>query len=646
VLLTFSGPITPGTRVLGAAQDNRGYYGSSINYPILRQINRGEIIYLQQPKGSVYFAGGVGIGRSVWNSTLALDVQGLSRMDSLQLSSFKLNPTASLTSNSNLLVGDYQGNATWIPASSVVGSGFTGTSSTQLTIGTAGSYFQIKTQPYLSFRPGQVVVVYDELGPLYPDPNYQNGFGYNKIIAEIDGYSFSGGTMSLVTLNSVNVGSSSNSWSIQLSGAVGPQGPAGFNQGTFSVTGDIIPASDYTYNLGSPTNRWDNIYVRDALVASQSLYLGNEKISISNIGVVQLNDRAINKYESPSTTPYTIGPAGSIVTLVIEKNLSFLQGNSIKVQNRLKDYYEEYGYSELSEHGFFVGVVDRYDIGTGEIDIIITLTTTEGFHSDSWVVQLNSDTLGISAATPPPIEYLKLVGTSTNTFTIPEIGQVREFTVQINLAFTAGQEVIVYNELPNNYEDEEYVEGNGQYFIGRVDYYYPETGFIIVVTDYKYGSGTFSDWTITLSSPPSQLGTTASFEELTVAGPTNIQQVIEVLTTATAVIAASPSTFNLDFNDGSIFYVEPEGDNFVANYLNVPTTDNRIISTTIIISQTASAYIPDTVIINGDIIPISWSSGSLPTGNANQTDIVGFSFMRIGATWSKVFGQLSTFTTL
>ena len=141
-------------------------------------------------------------------------------------------------------------------------------------------------------------------------------------------------------------------------------------------------------------------------------------------------------------------------------------------------------------------------------------------------------------------------------------------------------------------------------------------------------------------------GMTASFTELTVTGPTNIQQVIEVLTTATSSPGLSPSTFNLNFDDGSIFYIEPEGDNFVANYLNVPTTDNRIISTTIIISQTASAYIPNVVAINGDIIPISWTNGLLPSGNANQTDIVGFSFMRIGDTWSKVFGQLSTSATI
>jgi len=48
--------------------------------------------------------------------------------------------------------------------------------------------------------------------------------------------------------------------------------------GTLSMVGNIIPSLDYTWDLGSPTNRWNNIYVRDALVASQSLYIGDVKI--------------------------------------------------------------------------------------------------------------------------------------------------------------------------------------------------------------------------------------------------------------------------------------------------------------------------------------------------------------------------------
>ena len=96
----------------------------------------------------------------------------------------------------------------------VAGIGFSSTSSTQLTIGPVGSYFQIKTQPFLSYSPGQVVVLYDELSALYVTASYVDGFGSNKIVAEIDGYNFNSGTLSLVTLYSQNVGSSSNKWNI------------------------------------------------------------------------------------------------------------------------------------------------------------------------------------------------------------------------------------------------------------------------------------------------------------------------------------------------------------------------------------------------------------------------------------------------
>jgi hypothetical protein len=264
----------------------------------------------------------------------------------------------------------------------------------------------------------------------------------------------------------------------------------------------------------------------------------------------------------------------------------------------------------------------------------------------------------------------RITGTSQDLLTVLDVGFYYELTTQKYLSFQRGISVIVSNGLEDFYVDDDYYDdATGAVMISIVDSYNESTGLLGLYVEKPIGLGrTASSWSINISGRQSTviLGTTASFEELTVTGttilqevvgatasfedltvtgPTNIQQVIEVLTTATAT-GLSPSTYNLNFDDGSIFYIEPEGDNFVANYLNVPVTENRIISTTLIITQTASAYIPNTVIINGDIIPISWSGGSLPSGNANQTDIVGFSFMRMGATWSKVFGQLSTFATL
>jgi len=66
--------------------------------------------------------------------------------------------------------------------------------------------------------------------------------------------------------------------------------------GTLSMDGDIIPSLNDTWNLGSPTNRWDNIYVRDAIVSSQSLFIGDVKISTFD-GAILSGDQAISRYE-------------------------------------------------------------------------------------------------------------------------------------------------------------------------------------------------------------------------------------------------------------------------------------------------------------------------------------------------------------
>jgi hypothetical protein len=469
--------------------------------------------------------------------------------------------------------------------------------------------------------------------------------------------------------------------------------------GTLSMEGNIVPSLDYTYNLGSPTNRWNNIYVKDALVASQSLFIGDVKLSTVD-GSLLSGDQAISKYEGTSTTFLATPEIGQIVTLTTQDHLSYKYGDTLKVFNSEENFAEADDYSDDSIYSYFIGRVDTYDPLTGQLILVTNANYNAGLTFSLWFIKLNTDVLektvttfgtvsvtgnivpnlnknwnlgstnsrwnnlyvdeiwGDGNITLPEGKHLysgglrfssRITGTSEDLLTVLDKGFYFELTTQKYLAFERGISVIVSNGLEDFYVDDEYYEdSNGAVMFTIVDSYNEITGLLGLYVEKPIGLGkTASSWTINISGRQAtlELGPTASFEELTVTGPTNIQQVVETLTTATAT-GLSPSTYNLNFDDGSIFYIEPEGDDFVANYLNVPVTDNRVISTTLIITQTASAYIPDMVIINGDIIPISWSNGSLPTGNANQTDIVGFSFMRIGDTWSKVFGQLSTFATI
>lgn len=123
---------------------------------------------------------------------------------------------------------------------------------------------------------------------------------------------------------------------------------------------------------------------------------------------------------------------------------------------------------------------------------------------------------------------------------------------------------------------------------------------------------------------------------LHVSGHTVLEEVSEVINNFS--VSSSPVTY--DFSTGANWYHSSVSTSYTANFTNVPVTEDRAITVTIIISQGVTAYVPNSVSINGTPVTIKWSGAS--TGNANQIDIVGFTFLRVGGTWI-VLGQINTF---
>jgi hypothetical protein len=103
------------------------------------------------------------------------------------------------------------------------------------------------------------------------------------------------------------------------------------------------------------------------------------------------------------------------------------------------------------------------------------------------------------------------------------------------------------------------------------------------------------------------------------------------------------STIAFDMTTDSIFYVNnPTGD-ITANFTKVPTTNNRIVTPTVILSQSATARTITAVQVEGTLqTPINWANGVTPIANVNKQDVFGFSLIRSGSAW-KVLGQLSTY---
>ena len=102
------------------------------------------------------------------------------------------------------------------------------------------------------------------------------------------------------------------------------------------------------------------------------------------------------------------------------------------------------------------------------------------------------------------------------------------------------------------------------------------------------------------------------------------------------------STLTCDMIGQSIFYLNNPSGNVTTNFTNVPTTNNRIHTPTVILSQSSPAYIVSVVQVDGVGQTINWTNGTTPTGTANKQDVFGFSLIRSGSAW-KVLGQMSTY---
>jgi hypothetical protein len=125
----------------------------------------------------------------------------------------------------------------------------------------------------------------------------------------------------------------------------------------------------------------------------------------------------------------------------------------------------------------------------------------------------------------------------------------------------------------------------------------------------------------------------ATFSSWVTMGPT-----LETLQTK----SGATGTVTHDVATGTSFYHTSPAADFTANFTNVPTTNDRILVTALVIVQGATAYLPTAVQIGGAAQTINWTSSTAPTGTANKTDIVSFSFLRTGSTWT-VYGQASNY---
>lgn len=115
-----------------------------------------------------------------------------------------------------------------------------------------------------------------------------------------------------------------------------------------------------------------------------------------------------------------------------------------------------------------------------------------------------------------------------------------------------------------------------------------------------------------------------------VSGLTTLAETTEVLDTKSSVTG----TVVHDFSTSAIWYYSNIAGAVTANITNVPTTDNRVTSISIVVNQGGTGYIVNGLQINGSAQTIRWQGNTVPTASTNRLDVFTFSLLRAANAWT------------
>jgi len=110
---------------------------------------------------------------------------------------------------------------------------------------------------------------------------------------------------------------------------------------------------------------------------------------------------------------------------------------------------------------------------------------------------------------------------------------------------------------------------------------------------------------------------------------------LTALTASTGVVAHSYTT-------GTVWHHSSISASFTANFTNIPTTNNQVITFVLFLYQGATPYSVSAVQIDGAAQTINWFDSTSPTAVANKREIWSFSLVRVSNAWT-VHGSMSSY---
>jgi hypothetical protein len=214
-------------------------------------------------------------------------------------------------------------------------------------------------------------------------------------------------------------------------------------------------------------------------------------------------------------------------------------------------------------------------------------------------------------------------GTSATSTTSTLIGTgSKTFTIQTGKLFQVGGWVIVASQATAS-----------NYMHGQVTAHNSGTGSLTVNVTSIGGSGTLTDWLISLSGP---MGEVAN------------KTLTSIRETCTVAATAATGTINYDaITQAVLFFTTNASANWTVNFrgnagtsLNTMMATGESLTVAFMVTQGATAYFNNVVQVDGSAVTPRWQGGAAPTaGNASGIDVYTYTIIKTG---SAAFTVLAT----
>ncbi len=527
-----------------------------------------------------------------------------------------------------------------------------------------------------------------------PGPDGANGASANVQVGNV----ITGAEGSSVTIT--NVGNTTN---VILDFSI-PRGNTGNSVNLSSVTSNVIPSSNNTYNLGSPQYQWKDLYV-----SNNTIYMGNVPLSIDANGALRVNGSIVS-----SANTGNISFQNNIVvgTGVGQTDGLYLAAGAGQVANlqylRLRggddDAHIHFDTANTEAYDFYFGDDSKYVKLERGYNGNVVIGTYGGDGFKTWNFASNGNltlpgqihgftTYGgggipngrvvdiVPADDASDKKFKFRIDQYAETFTrayfeMPEAQNDKQ--VAIAFPHANGNTGYIYTQGADAYDDGLNNAFNIFYNSGdiKVTAMTPGTG---VYNTWKFGGNgalTFPDNTVQSTAYTGIPTNTANVDILNTNGlgttfyvtfveNRDVNQIVRGdvdLTYRTDINALGAGILKIakgahekyqakvdatgvvthDCANGHIFYHTSPDSNWTANFTNLNLDSGYATALTLVISQGGTGYYPSAVQIGGVAQTINWQGNTTPSVSTNRTDVVTFSVMNDSSGYI-VLGQLTGF---